>query len=44
MLMNKDKALRSTMSDFKSTQSGFTRGLTQNDDSTFVTLGSQNPE
>jgi len=38
--MNSDKAMRSTMSDFKSTTSGTAKKANEE---TFVTMGSENP-
>lgn len=40
MHMNSSHAMRSTMSDFKSTQNGFNKKAQEE---TFVTMGSENP-
>ena len=40
MHMNSSQAMRSTMSDFKSTQNGFNKKAQEE---TFVTMGSENP-
>ena len=41
LLISKDSAMRSTVSDFRSTQTGFQK---KGQEETFVTMGSENPQ